>query len=151
MQPTKPEVKQLNFFDIFKDNFDDKQIYEVGQNERVIVNIHCPKFDVIDEQIFKTILMEGQKELTSDRVSCRIEAATLMERLGIIDTVLYERLMRILSFRLEVTTKYSNSHYTFFDLAINSLNDKHVAYELGIYNVAVLKKHFDNNFIDLLN
>lgn len=151
MQPTKHEVEQLNFFDIFKEDFDDKQIYEVGKNERVIVNIHCPKFDVIDKQIFITILMEGQKELTTDRVSCRIEVSTLMERLGIIEAVLYERLMRVLSFRLEVSSKYINSNYTFFDLRIDSLNNKHVAYELGIYNVAVLKKHFDNEFIELLN
>lgn len=150
MEQTRNEVEKLNLSDIFKNDFDNSRIFSIGKDEWVELEITCPKFDQIDKYILSVILKEGKKEFGNNRVTCRIEAIDLLKQLDIIEAVLYERLRKYVSFSLEVRSEYICTHYNFFDLGILSENDKRVAYELGVYNLAALNKYFDNKYIDLL-
>ncbi|MEK5489827.1 hypothetical protein MKZ24_03690 [Paenibacillus sp. FSL R7-0297] len=150
MEPLRNEVEKLILSDFFESNFDNSQVFSVGKNEWVELEIICPKFDQIDKYILSVILKDGKKEFGYNRVTCRIEVIDLMRKLEINEAVLNERLRKFVSFSLEVRSEYICTHYSFFDLGTLSENNERVAYELGIYNLAALNKYFDNKYIDLL-
>lgn len=150
MKPPRNEVEKLNLSDIFENDFDNSQIFSVGKDKWVEIEIICPKFDQVDKHILSIILKEGAKELGYDRVTCRIEVIDLMKRLEINEADLYGRLRRYVSFSLKVRSQYICTHYNFIDLGTSSDSNKRIAYELGIYNLAAFCKYFDNKYIDYL-
>lgn len=150
MEHSRNEIEKLNLSDFFENDFDNGQIFRIGKDEWVELEISCPKFDQIDKYILSVILKEGKKEFGNNLVTCRIEAIDLLKQLEINEAVLYERLRKYVSFSLEVRSEYICTHYNFFDLGTLSENDKRVAYELGIYNLGALSKYFDNKYIDFL-
>jgi DNA-binding Lrp family transcriptional regulator len=139
---------KLDFFSVFNDGFNSETVFHV--EEQVKVQIKCVKFDQLDKRILYILLNEGSKRIDGNEVTCRIEAALLMNRVGLSEPDLYNRIRKLLSLGLNEYTQFADAEYNFCVIKTLSETGKRVAYEVTFDHLTVLKTYFNEEFIELL-
>ncbi|AZN39545.1 hypothetical protein [Paenibacillus albus] len=150
MQPVPNHVKKIDFYLLFKDGFNEGQVIAVGKDERVEIKINSPKLDNMDMAIFKEILKCDDKKWSRGTLTCTFQASTLMNKLDINATVLNERLRKFLRVGLEVFTDQIDAEYNFFSLTTRYEGAIRTEYEIQVYNVEVIEKHFKDEIVNEL-
>lgn len=149
MQPLESTYKKLDFFKLY-DKLILEHTFDDGPHEAVALKITGPQMDSLDKKLIIVILDESRKVLRNDSLLCFIRKNTLMKRLGIVDSVLLERMRKLMRIQIEEISKERDSDYSFCQLKYSSENGKTVEYEVAINKLAALKKHFNEEFIELL-
>ncbi len=154
MDTQRPEVKKIEFFEIFNPKYMRENI-SVGVSEQVIVSLQCAEFTFIDRDVFQAIWSYGDKTKVSGTVVSTINAGVLFSHVPEVPDALEDVLRRLSSVSIEVTYSQNRDRYqcryNIFDLAItNDAVGNLIAVTMGAKSLEVLDWLFCHDLIELL-
>jgi hypothetical protein len=154
MITTRPEVRKLNFFDVFESNFMREEI-SVGIHEEVIITINYPESFTLDKDMFMAIWTNGEKISFNETIASTVNAEALFSDELICEEDLEESLKRLS--KLSIDISYSKqgerhkNHYNLFDVASSSDADGNLmAVTMEVKCLDILNWLFSEDLMKLL-